>query len=211
MYDETALSASFGVRLVEIDEEIRDAVRCAGCPWCEGPLDTSDYPRKPRGIPEALEAAFSTRFSLCCRWCRRRVTPPSVRFLGRRVYAGVIVLLATMGALLCGASRRTLGRWRAWWTTGLLATSWWLAACARLIPAVDRHGLPGELLRRFERADQVGQQALLATLRFLQPVTARLGEHFEGGQWTGGFAQKTHLSRNGHDLVGGNRVPARLN
>src|ERR1700726_3419348 len=50
--------------------------------------------RKPRGGPQ-----WDRRYSFCCAEedCRRRLTPESVRFLGRRVYAGlVVVLMATM-------------------------------------------------------------------------------------------------------------------
>ncbi len=70
---------------------------------------------------------FELRYSLCCgsEGCRRRVMPPSVRFWGRRVYWGPVVLLIT--ALrqgenpnitlerlkgLCGVWRSTVNRWR---------------------------------------------------------------------------------------------------
>ena len=58
--------------------------------------------------------------------CRRRHTPPSGRFLGRRVYAGVVVVLvsAMIHGLkpqrVCGLREalgidaRTLERWRQW-------------------------------------------------------------------------------------------------
>ena len=68
------------------------------CRYCGGPLHRGDYPRKPRGglSPSAAEA-FGRRFSLCCgrEGCRRRATPPSVRFLGRRVYVGAVVIVAS--------------------------------------------------------------------------------------------------------------------
>ena len=43
--------------------------------------------------PEDPEA--TKRFSFCCdqEGCRRRHTPPSVRFLGRRVYGGLVAVL----------------------------------------------------------------------------------------------------------------------
>jgi hypothetical protein len=42
--------------------------------------------------------SFDRRFSLCCgrEGCRRRATPPSVRFLGRRVYVGAVVIVASV-------------------------------------------------------------------------------------------------------------------
>jgi hypothetical protein len=65
--------------------------------------------------------------SFTCSICDKRHTPASVRFLGRRVYLAVTVVLAS--ALRIGLSgwrvsqltewirvpKRTLERWRAWW------------------------------------------------------------------------------------------------
>src|SRR5688500_8109613 len=91
------LDRKFFARLVEMDAEIAGAVAAARCPHCEGPLHKGNYQRKPRGglISEAGEA-FTLRYSLCCgrRGCRKRSLPPSVRFLGRRVYLEVVVVLA---------------------------------------------------------------------------------------------------------------------
>ena len=52
------------------------------------------------GSPQPAEA-FGRRFSLCCgrEGCRHRATPPSVRFLGRRVYVGAVVIVASAIAL----------------------------------------------------------------------------------------------------------------
>lgn len=212
MYDTIINSASFWQSLIEFDLEICRCVQSAGCPWCGGTLDRGDYARKPRGIPEALAEAFSTRLSTCCRCCRKRVTPPSVRFLGRKVYVGAIVILATMSVLVCAAAGRTLARWRAWWTTVLPTTTFWQAACGRLVPAVQTGQLPGALLERFEQScGGVVAEALEGALQFLQPVSSRLGEHFDGRQWTGGLAQKMHFDRNLPALLRSNQIPTRLN
>ena len=211
MYATLALNAKFWHVLIAADEMICRQVQRAGCPWCGGPLDRGDYERKPRGIEAALREAFNHRCSTCCRECRKRVTPPSVRFLGRKVYAGAIVMLATIRALVCGAAPRTLARWQAWWTTVLPATTFWQAACARLVPAVRAESLPAGLLERFEQArGRAGRQALVGTLGFLQPVTARLGEQFEGGHWTANFAQKMHFDGDLRVLLRSNQIPARL-
>ena len=47
---------------------------------------------------------FVRRFSLCCgrEGCRKRATPPSLRFLGRRVYLCAVVLVASMFAQVLG-------------------------------------------------------------------------------------------------------------
>ncbi len=85
-----------------------------------------------------------TRTSFCCARCRKRVTPPSVRFLGRRVYLGAIVVLACvlrqwptpwrvarLGEVL-GVSRDTLARWHRWWRDVFVRTAFWKAAVAAL-------------------------------------------------------------------------------
>lgn len=45
----------------------------------------------------AVEPHYRKRLSFCCArpGCRRRVTPPSVRFLGRRLYVAAVVVLVT--------------------------------------------------------------------------------------------------------------------
>jgi hypothetical protein len=105
----------------------------------------------------------------------------SVRFLGRRVYLGLAVVLvsaphagqtpaaARLGEGL-GIPIRTLERWRQWWQTDFALTLLWQAQCARFMPPVATSGLPGELLDRF-----TGQTAepLLRLLLFLTPLTVR--------------------------------------
>ena len=67
-----------------------------GCD-CGGKLHRADYERKARGVPQ-----WDKCYSFCCDQedCRRRRTPESVRFLGRKVYAGLIVVL--ISAMLHG-------------------------------------------------------------------------------------------------------------
>jgi hypothetical protein len=71
-------------------------------------LHSARYPRKPRGIRYLLDGAYESRFSFCCatEGCRHRTTPPSVRFLGRKVYLGVIVILMTALAHGLSTTRR---------------------------------------------------------------------------------------------------------
>ncbi len=107
MYAEIVSSASFWEGLLEIDWMLQRDVITAGCPKCGGPLQLANVPRKPRGLPPQLQDALSLRLSTCCGRCRRRYMPGSVRFLGRRVYVGAIMILATMRALVCGSSWRT--------------------------------------------------------------------------------------------------------
>ena len=108
----------------------------------------------------------------------------SVRFLGRRVYLGLAVVLvsgrragptpaAARLGLTLGVARRTLARWRVWWREQFPLTPLWRDACARFMPPVPEAQLPGELIERFTGAVQ---GALLRLLVWLSPVTVRSGQ-----------------------------------
>lgn len=167
--------------LLAIDRDLAAGARRAGCRRCAGRLDSASYPRKPRGGPaHALGAHDHRRLSFCCAQCRKRLTSPSVRFLGRRVYYGAVVVLACLKALtakrvielraLLGVDRRTLRRWRRWWREQFVRLSWWRLAKARFSPALDQGRLPEALLERFAGAPE---PPLVALLRFLSPITTR--------------------------------------
>ena len=128
MFDQIELVREFFEGLTAVDETIVARVAAAACPFCGGPLHRGDYPRKPRGGLVAVAAeAFRRRFSLCCgrEGCRRRATPPSVRFLGRRVYVAAVVIVASVVALaaatasavrrVTGIAPRTARRWLQQW------------------------------------------------------------------------------------------------
>jgi len=178
-------------RLMAWDEELARRVASAGCPHCCGPLHRANYERKPRGalIAEAGEA-FRLRHSLCCgrEGCRRRSLPPSLRFLGRRVYLEAVVLLATMVTQMAtalreacshtGVPRRTLRRWQAWWREIFPSSRTWLEAAARFAPpAPDPSRLPQSLVERLDAERAVGGSAVeradvcLLAARLLAPVT----------------------------------------
>ena len=75
--------------LSAIDEDLAAKSRVQGCGFCGGVLHSARYPRKPRGGPmQAQASSLTTRQSFCCERCRRRTTPASVRFLGRRFGRG---------------------------------------------------------------------------------------------------------------------------
>lgn len=168
--------------LTRIDEDLAAEVRAARCPLCGGPLHTSDYRRKPRGGPPGLGLGADRRLSFCCgvEGCRKRRTPPSVRFLGRRVYLGVVVVMVT--ALQSGLSagrfqalrehlgvdRRTLARWRRWWRETLPASRFWRGARGHFAQPLDAGDFPGALLVRFGGD---ARARLVGLLRFLSPLT----------------------------------------
>ena len=168
--------------LLAFDRDLAAKARAAGCS-CGGVLHAADYPRKPRGGPEGLPGEYRFRLSLCCALdgCRKRTTPPSMRFLGRRVYLATVVVLASamQGGItakraarlreLVGVSLRTLKRWRAWWRAQFIESSFWKSARGRFSPAVDVGALPASLLERFSGEDERGR--LIQTLAFLGPLT----------------------------------------
>ena len=172
--------------LVEIDEAICAQVAAARCAFCGGPLHRGDYPRKPRGgLLAILGETFSTRLSLCCGWrgCRRRATPPSVRFLGRRVYLGVAVVVASMFARTAivpgeveretGIPRRTVSRWRSWWQTDFPASRVFEEQRGRFMPPLEIEALPASLVERFMGAGRDAAAALVRTMGFLAPLTTQ--------------------------------------
>ncbi|MBN6743287.1 hypothetical protein JKG47_23050, partial [Acidithiobacillus sp. MC6.1] len=78
--------------LYRIDEALAEEARASRCA-CGGKWHRADYPRKPRGCLRDFRMQYASRFSFCCSHCRKRRTSPSVRFLGRRVYLALVVLL----------------------------------------------------------------------------------------------------------------------
>ena len=82
-------TARFWSFLLAVDQDLAEETRKKACP-CGGRLHSANYPRKPRGTPVQLPERECLRLSFCCDrdGCRKRVTPPSVRFLGPKVYSG---------------------------------------------------------------------------------------------------------------------------
>lgn len=103
LYAEIFSNACFPDALLEPDREFARETKHRGCPRCGSVLDIANYSRKPRGGPYPLRDEHACRLRLCCRreGCLLRVTPPSVRFLGRHLYLSVV-------ALLCGVLRQAL-------------------------------------------------------------------------------------------------------
>lgn len=167
--------------LLLIDEEQAAEARAAGC-GCGGPLHSARYPRKPRGaVPGVLCQSYESRLSFCCAQCRRRTTPVSVRYLGRRVYLAAVVILAS--AMRCGLTTkravhlsaalkvplRNLERWRRWWLEGFVHTAFWRAARGNFMPPVLHNSLPASLLCRF--SGNALATPLVQLLRFLAPLS----------------------------------------
>jgi hypothetical protein len=105
-----------------------------------------------------------------------------VRFLGRKVYLGaVVVLVAAMRqgpsprrvhelSQLFGADRQTIARWQVFWQEHFPQTAFWKVARGRLAPSAAMEVLPLSLLNAFlGRSDPCQDWGDL--LRFLSPIT----------------------------------------
>jgi hypothetical protein len=163
--------------LEKVDRDLVLKAQAGRCEHCGGPLHRGDYPRKPRGGPE-----WDKRHSLCCAMedCRKRKTPPSVRFLGRKVYVGVVVVLVS--AMVQGLSgwrvkrlcqaleidRRTLTHWREWWSRTFAKGVFWAAERGRFRRPISEEKMPLSLVYSFAIQQSEG---LMKLMKFLSPIT----------------------------------------
>lgn len=191
MYHDLPRSARFWLFLLAVDQDLAETARRQGCS-CGGRLHCANYPRKPRGTPGQLPEAQRLKLSFCCErdGCRKRTTPPSVRFLGPKVYLGaIIILISAMRqgpsprrvrelSTRFGADRRTIARWQVFWRERFPLTPFWKIARAHLVPAVEIVTLPYSLVDAFlTRHRRCRGWTLL--LRFLAPITITGGLRIE--------------------------------
>ena len=194
MYHDLPRSTRFWLFLLAVDLDLAEATRKQGCS-CGGRLHCANYLRKPRGTPVQLPEEQRLRLSFCCDrdGCRKRVTPPSVRFLGPKVFLGPVVIL--ISAMRQGptprrirelftrfrANRRTIARWQVFWREHFPQTPFWKLARARLVPLVEIITLPYSLVDFFlTRHHRCRGWTLL--LRFLSPITIPGGLKIEVSQ-----------------------------
>jgi hypothetical protein len=187
LYQALLRNSSFFDLLLRLDEDLAEEVRRCGCE-CGGALHRACYDRKPRGGPPGLGPQHAVRFSYCCEkdGCRRRMTPASLRFLGRKVFFGVVVLL--LPVLRDGptpkrlerlsaefaVSLRTLRRWSRWWREAFTASCFWLASQGQFARPVVVQELPSSLLESFKGVGMAWPR-VLAVLQFLSPITTGKG------------------------------------
>jgi hypothetical protein len=190
MFDQIEFGREFFERLTMIDAAIAAAVAAGCCPACGGPLHQGNYMRKPRGGLLAVAGEdCMIRFSLCCgvEGCRKRATPPSVRFLGRRVYLGAVVIVGSIFARALkvaeqfrqssGVPARTTRRWLAWWRGPFITTEVFLAACDRMV-GVDVEALPASIVARFPGSPAEKVRTMLAMLAPLTTGSVSNGSRF---------------------------------
>jgi hypothetical protein len=190
MFDDVGLEVEYFAALMHADARIAAAVAREGCPLCGGPLHVANFARKPRGgLLASAGEEYTLRFGLCCgrRGCRRRALPPSLRFLGRRVYLEAVVLFAsawaqvatTLNALKAqtGVSVRTLGRWLCWWREEVPQLGWWAELRSRLVPpALDESDLPRSMLESLRRAASTTAELTFLAAKCLAPGTTSMGD-----------------------------------
>jgi len=177
--------------LKRIDEDIAAKYALTPCRKCRprrrkpGTLHRSNYTRKPRGFAAGKEPATCMRDSFCCsaEGCRKRTTPPSVRFMKSRLYLGVVVALVAamrhgpnavrMKVLEdhLGVDRTTVARWCRWWREDFVDTPFWKGFRRMLVPRPDATLLPGSLWERWGRT----RAGMLEMLKALGPITTATG------------------------------------
>jgi len=174
--------STFHSFLIAIDRELSEVVRQKGCP-CGGSLHRANYPRSPFGLLPKYRKSYEERFSFCCNDCRRRTTPPSVRYFGRRWYPAPLLLL--ISALMLSINEHSLNqikrhfgimvsestwkRWRRWWREVFVETAFWKHARG-LIPEPKK---PVTMARRMLSSFQgTIDNRMLLLLKFISPITA---------------------------------------
>lgn len=108
-----------------------------------------------------------------------------MRFLGRKVYLGAVVVLAsalargptktavTKLSMLLGITRRTLARWCRWWSTTFATSRFWESLRGRFVPAVEVATMPASVLERI--ATTGDEPVVIALLQLLTPISTRPG------------------------------------
>jgi hypothetical protein len=170
--------------LLHIDYNLANNVLDAGCQYCEGNLHVGDYPRKPHGLTSQFRDIYAERLSFCCAKCKKRNTPPSVRFFGRYWYVAPVLLL--ISALTRPINdkliekiyhffgihvfKSTIKRWRQWWGGIFASSTFWRQSKGVLPGTIVDITLPiPRMLMRFY--GKVTRQSLLDLLKLITPIS----------------------------------------
>lgn len=169
--------------LNSIDQEFAVKAQKKGCLYCGNKLHQANYPRSPVGILPDFRKYYDQRLSFCCDICRKRTTPESVRFFGRRWYPGSLLILISV--LMLGINERRLlqvkrhfgivvsestwKRWRRWWRESFITTPFWRKEKGLVSTAISANKtFPRALLNIFQAGLEEKMRYLL---RFLSPLT----------------------------------------
>lgn len=103
------------------------------------------------------------------------------------MYGGAVVILAAAMQhgpskkrvaqieVLLGIGRRTLVRWRRWWTAAFRTSRFWRSLRGRFMPGIDEAVLPLAVLERLGDVDDDELSSVIALLRLLQPISTAPG------------------------------------
>lgn len=177
------LKSSFHAIIIKIDQEMAAIAMGKGCGHCGDKLHRADYPRSPVGMPPEFRDDYNRRISFCCSSCRKRTTPASVCFFGRRRYPASIFILFCI--LQCAINERRLSlikrhfgitvsestwkRWRRWWRDSFMETKFWVREKGLLsTPPCTNQLLPRALFNLFTGNFT---EKICLFLRFLSPLT----------------------------------------
>jgi hypothetical protein len=165
-----------------IDVDMAERFMLTDCPKCGARLHRGNYSRKPYGIPENIPDEWLIRHSFCCsnRNCRRRVLPPSCRFLDRKVYWSAIILVAvtlkqgrTQGYGInklkekFNVSRHTLKRWITYFKEVFPVSHRWKEIKGRIGIPVSHDDLPGSVIHFFISQTKNIEFGLINAAKFL--------------------------------------------
>ena len=168
--------------LYKIDKKTAEQYRQLPCPHCGGPLYFSNYMRKPRGEPEDVPDKYFIRFSLCCgaEGCRKRLMPPSCRFLGRKIYwfAVIVCVLtdwqnanekASMAdwSVRTGICRHTIKRWIAFFHETFPTSRTWRRIRGQISACVRNSSLPSSFINYYRKLKSNAQDTLVSSLMIL--------------------------------------------
>lgn len=176
-------NANFHSFLVSLDQEIAKETQQKGCS-CGGKLHQANYPRSPSGLLQEHRSEYEQRLSFCCDDCRKRMTPASVRFFGRRWFVAPVLVFISVLTLGINhyrleqvkrhfgitVSERTWKRWRRWWRETFIQTRFWQRSkglVATFLP--EETVLPRALWFAFQGQTQGDRLGRL--LQFLMPLT----------------------------------------
>lgn len=176
--------SSFHALIFKIDEEIAENYIKKGCVYCGGKLHQANYPRSPMGMPVEFQDQYDCRISFCCGGCRRRTTPPSVRFFGRRWYPAPLHIFISI--MTRGINKRRIAlikkyfgivvyestwrRWRKWWRDEFVITKFWQKQKGCLMPSdeITQGPFPRVI---FDSYTGNIEEKMLLFLPFLSPLT----------------------------------------
>jgi hypothetical protein len=180
MLSELLKNKNLFYHLYTIDKNIAEQYRQMPCSYCGGALYFANYLRKPRGEPEGVSEKCFIRFSLCCgtEGCRHRVMPPSCRFMGRKIYWHVVILVILSDwhnkatnifklSKLFGISRNTIGRWIVFYQDIFPSNPQWQLIRGQVAASIKSNELPANLVNYFLSFKSSAKEALVSCLSFL--------------------------------------------